>query len=119
MKTHAQPYDVPQRGNAMPVEVVFTPRAVEDISDAFEYIADTLGDPYAAERQATAIADKTELLADFPKMGSLIDTQTGIRTEYRRLLCGSYSVFYRFNDNVVRVIRVLHNSRDHIRVLFG
>ena len=102
----------------MPVEVMFTPCAVKDISDAVDYIADTLCDPSAAERQVTAIIDKAALLAKFPEMGSLIETQTGFPTEYRRLLCGNYSVFYRFGGSTVRVIRVLHNRRDYIKILF-
>lgn len=51
----------------MPVELVWTPQAREDLIEIYTYIG--LDNPSAAERIFDAVQTKAELLIDYPRLG--------------------------------------------------
>ena len=41
-------------------------------------------------------------------------------TDYKFVLANNYSIFYRIEDEVIRIIRILYSKSDFVRVvLFG
>jgi toxin ParE1/3/4 len=42
-----------------------------------------------------------------------------IQTNYRFLVCASYLIFYRCEDEIIFVLRILYGRRDYTRILFG
>lgn len=52
-------------------------------------------------------------------MGASLSTVIDIHTDYRVLVCDNYLIFYRYEDEIVYVIRVLYGGRDYMRVLFN
>ena len=40
-------------------------------------------------------------------------------TDYRLLGCGSYLAFYRFENDMVLIDRILHGRQDYITILLG
>ena len=39
-------------------------------------------------------------------------------TDYKFVLSNNYSIFYRIDNNIVRVIRIMYSKRDFARILF-
>jgi len=35
------------------------------------------------------------------------------------VLANNYSIFYRIEDEVIRIVRILYSRRDFVRILFG
>lgn len=63
----------------------------------------------------TAIQD----LEDIPDLGIPLQKYVNFKTDYRFILVNNYSIFYRFEDETIFVIRILYSKRDFLKVLFG
>ena len=85
-----------------------TPRAEQDVSDIWEYIAtDSLE---AADRVLAALEKAMFTLAAAPGIGHLREELADRR--HRFFLVYSYLIIYRFETAPLQVIRVLHAARD-------
>lgn len=73
----------------MPVELVWTPQAREDLIEIHSYIC--LDNPSAAERFFDAIERKARLLARLPRLGV---GRPDIRASTRMLVEGPYLLLY-------------------------
>lgn len=59
------------------------------------------------------------MLAEFPNSGAPLAGAVGIETDYRYLVCGNYTAFYRVENETVYIVRILYGRRDFMRILFG
>jgi toxin ParE1/3/4 len=87
--------------------VVIRPKAIEDLSEIWAYIAkDSL-------RQADAFADAIDCeirdLARHPLIGR---ARSELLTDLRGLPFGRYVIFYLPRKRGIEVVRVLHSARD-------
>jgi addiction module RelE/StbE family toxin len=96
-----------------------SPLAQEDLQAIKRYIADELQNPQAAINTVAQITKKLRNLEDFPSMGAPLASKIDIETDYRFLVCGSYMAFYRYDGEVVHIIRILYGRRDYVKILFG
>jgi toxin ParE1/3/4 len=92
------------------MKVALAPLAKADLKDIWRYIYTESG----SEKTANRLLDKLgQTIASFqmtPNMGrSRSDDMGG---DLRSFPCGNYVIFYRIDKGVVRVIRILHGSRD-------
>jgi toxin ParE1/3/4 len=65
--------------------------------------------PSAAERYANAFYDKGRVLAQFPEIGR---SRPEIAPGLRSTLVHPYVIFYRLEEEVVQIVRILHGERD-------
>jgi toxin ParE1/3/4 len=100
-------------------KIFYSPEAVNDLDEIFDYIRDDLQNPSAAHRVVMDIIEAIEKLRDFPEMGSVLYSITGVEQDYRHLLCGRYLAFYRFTHEGIFIDRVLYSRRDYLHILFG
>ena len=100
-------------------DIKFSPEAIEDLNRTKKYIAEDLCNKQAAENTIAKIFENIRLLSDFPASGSPLSSIVNIETDYRFLVCGNYTAFYRYEQNTVYVSRVLYGRRDFMRILFG
>jgi len=100
-------------------EIDYSAAAIKDLEQIGDYIAERLYNPQAAFNTVNKIQDAIDKLADFPLMGSSLSSITGIKTDYRFLVCGNYLVFYRPLENKTLIIRIIYGRRDYIGILFG
>lgn len=100
------------------IEIRFSPEALQDLQEIKGYITDDLQNETAAENTVRTIMDRIQQLIDFPDMGALLSTVAQTRSDYRYLVCGNYTAFYRHEEETVSIIRVLYGRRDYMRVLF-
>lgn len=101
------------------VRVEYSPEAITDLEKIKAYISDELDSPNAASRILGKIMDAAGTLKRFPYSGESLDGYVSVKTDYRRLVSGNYLIFYRVAQDYVRIIRVIHGSRNYARILFG
>jgi len=92
---------------------VLTPRAEQDVSDIWDYIADD--NIEAADRVLDALENAMVKLAKNPGIGHWREELTDKR--HRFFLIYSYLIIYRPETKPLQVIRVLHAARDIQSVL--
>lgn len=100
------------------IEIRFSPDALGDLQEIKGYITDDLQNATAAENTIRTIMDRIQQLIDFPDMGAPLSSVAKTQSDYRYLVCGNYTAFYRHEKDSVFIIRVLYGRRDYMRVLF-
>jgi toxin ParE1/3/4 len=98
----------------VPVEVVWTPQAREDLIDIYTYIG--LDNPSAAERVFDSVQSRAELLAEYPRLGL---RRPDIRPSTRLLVQGPYLILYETHPDsdagdihAVEIVRIVDGRRD-------
>ena len=99
-------------------EVKVSPQAAEDLLEIKGYIENELQNPVAAQNTVLKIVETYEDLANFPGIGIPVERYVDFPTDYKFVLANNYSIFYRIEDEIVRVVRILYSRRDFIRILF-
>ncbi|MGT2753375.1 type II toxin-antitoxin system RelE/ParE family toxin [Streptococcus ovis] len=99
------------------VVINFLKRAEEDLEDIYRYIAKELQSPQAAMRQFDSIAEAIQTLEVFPERCAIVEELLVLGIKVRRLLVKNYSIFYRFDNDTVTILRVLHQSRNVDRLI--
>jgi antitoxin ParD1/3/4/toxin ParE1/3/4 len=92
---------------------LLTPRAEQDLSEIWEYIAE---DSVKAANRVLAVVERTiRRLAKNPGIGHLREELADRRHRFFPIY--SYLIVYRFEAKPLEVIRVLHAARDVQRIL--
>lgn len=99
-------------------EIRFSPDALEDLQAIKSYITDDLQNVTAAENTVKTIMDRIRQLIDSPDMGAPLSSVALTQSDYRYLICGSYTAFYRHEEDTVLIVRVLYGRRDYLKVMF-
>lgn len=96
-----------------------SPEAKNDLAEIKGYISEELCNPQAAINLAFKITKKIRGLSEHPGIGASLSSIMDIQTDYRFLVCANYLIFYRYEDEIVFVSRILYGRRDYMRILFG
>ena len=98
----------------MPVELIWTPQAREDLIDIYIYIG--LDNPSAAERIFDAVQAKAASLVEHPWMGA---RRSEIRSSTRILIEGPYLILYETHPDrdegrieAVEIVRIVDGRRN-------
>jgi len=94
--------------------VIRSPAADADLNAIFDYVAQD--NPEAARGLIRRIADRAQLHADSPLIGSPCPK---LQEDLRSFVVGNYVSFYVPIDGGIFLLRVLHSARDLPRVFFG
>lgn len=91
----------------MAYKVIFAPAAIARLEDIVRYV--TVDDPRTAETFAFHLINRTELLGDFPELGTPYRKRKGVR----RLRCDPYFIYYRVKplERVVEIMEFWHAAR--------
>ncbi|MEG2144362.1 MAG: type II toxin-antitoxin system RelE/ParE family toxin [Oscillospiraceae bacterium] len=100
-------------------QVKISPLASQDLKEIKKYISTDLESPQAAAKIIKQILKRIKDLEDFPQAGGNLSLIIKTQTNYRYVIVGNYIVFYRFENNVVFIVRILYGKRDYIDVLFN
>ena len=99
-------------------EVKITPQAAEDLLEIKSYIENELQNPIAAKNTVLNIIETYENLSTLAETGIPVERYVSFPTDYKFVLANNYSIFYRIEDKIVRVIRIMYSKRDFVRILF-
>lgn len=100
-------------------EIRFSPDALSDLEEIRTYVQEECGSARAAGKILAKILSEIKKLSVFPQSGTPLASVVGFATNYRFLTCGSYTAFYRYENDVVLIVRVLHGRRNFMQILFG
>jgi len=96
-----------------------SPEARDDLTRIKSYISQELCNLQAAVNLVSRITKKIRGLSEPPGIGAPLSSILDIQTDYRFIICDNYLVFYRCEDGMVFVVRILYAKRDYMRILFG
>ncbi len=96
-----------------------SPEAKNDLAEIKDYISQELYNPQAAVNLVSKVTKKLRVLSEHPGIGAPLASVVDIQTDYRFLVCADYLIFYRYEDEIVFVSRILYGRRDFVRILFG
>jgi toxin ParE1/3/4 len=96
-----------------------SPEAKDDLVEIKSYISQDLCNQQAAENLVSKIINKISGLSEHPGIGAPLSSVVDINTDYRFLVCANYLIFYRCEDEIVFVSRILYGRRDYTRILFA
>lgn len=99
-------------------EVQLSPEAIKDLQQTKEYIIEELYNEQAAINTVAKITKRIRILAAFPESGAPLSSVIDMETDYRFLVCGNYTAFYRLENDVVYIVRILYGRRNFVQVLF-
>lgn len=102
------------------MKVKYRPAAIADILDTCDYITEKLKNPEAAESLKLRLLDSISLLKDNPFMGELLVSrfdELDSKLDYRFLIVSKQLVFYRIEEEIIEVVRVLDSRTDYLSVL--
>lgn len=99
-------------------EIKVTPQAAEDLLEIKNYIENELQNPIAAHNTVLNIVETYENLSTITEAGIPVERYVPFPTDYKFVLANNYSIFYRIDGNIVRVIRIMYSKRDFVRILF-
>ena len=102
----------------MKAAVKFSSEALHDLDEIYDYIANVLKSPSAADNTINNILDKTDLLSDNPEIGSQLLFDNELYSGYRYLVSDNYLAFYRISSGSVFIDRVIYGKRDYMKLLF-
>lgn len=92
--------------------VVRTPLAEADLDGILTDLEQK--NPTAADRYAARFADKARFLSQFPESGR---PRPEIARDVRSTLVKPYVLFYRYRQDTVHILRILHGRRDLRRIM--
>ncbi len=99
-------------------KVLFSYDAKEDVKSIKKYLTEELDNPISAASTVKSILRAAKQLESFPFSGTPLDNVIDVKTDYRYISSGSYLIFYTVETDIVRIVRVIHGSRDFPKLLF-
>ncbi|MCD8340661.1 MAG: type II toxin-antitoxin system RelE/ParE family toxin [Clostridiales bacterium] len=96
----------------------YSPDALRDLDEIWEYIQMELSNPSAAANVVNGILDTLDRLEDFAEMGAPLSSVADVESNYRFIQSGNYLAFYRPEGTDIYIDRILYGRRDYLRILF-
>jgi len=99
-------------------KLLISPEAKKDLEGIKAYISDELENPIAAVNVVSRIIKKIKALKKTPGIGAPLSSKVLFETDYRFLVSGNYLAFYRYENKIIYVDRVIYGRRDYVKILF-
>lgn len=99
-------------------EIKLSSQVVDDLKEIKSYIEEELQNPIAAKNTILKTIEKYESLSKTPGIGIPVERYVGFPTDYKFVLANNYSIFYRLENEIVRIVRIIYSKRDFIHILF-
>lgn len=90
------------------LDVIFRPRAEEELGQIAEYTKSEWGEAQA-KRYVADLRRQIEFVAEFPGAGS---PAIGLPPQYRKIRSGSHRAIYRCTNFQLIVVRIIHERED-------
>ena len=100
-------------------EISYSPEAINDLQQTKAYISEELCNEQSAINTLSNIMKRIRLLAQFPESVAPLSSIVDFVTDYRFLVCGNYTAFYRVEGQIVYIVRILYGRRNFMQILFG
>lgn len=101
------------------MKVYFSPEALTDLQQVKESVIEKFNDVELANQILRTIMKSTKNLQIFPGMGMEVRISASDSMGYRYLFVKKNYVFYRIEQDTIRIVRVLNEKQDYMRILYG
>ena len=99
------------------LKILLTGKAIADIKNIYDYIFED--SPQNAEMIKSEILSTVKRLCVFPNMGARLSERLSLKTDYRYFASkNKYVIFYKEENDTVKIYRVLSSRMDYISILF-
>ena len=95
----------------------FSISALEDLRNIKYYLEENYGESVALEK-IREISRRVRRLEQFPLTGASLSNLVKSSLNYRYLVVEKNYVFYRIDNNRIKIIRILNERQDFIKLLF-
>jgi len=92
--------------------IQITDKALSNLEEIYNYIAEQLQAPEIAMGQYNRIADAIETLDMFPERVKLMETEEDFALGLRQMPVDNFSVFFHIREERVIITNVLYNASD-------
>lgn len=95
-------------------KVIYSPQALEDLTEIYEYIRFSLQARVAAENQSSRIRKMIRYLDTFPARHSLVEWEPWASMKIYKVPVDNYMIFYRVDEKLstVSIIRIFYSGRN-------
>lgn len=97
--------------------VEYSPKALEDLQRIKAYIIENF-EVDTAQKSLGKITTSVRRLEKYPVLGVALGRLIDIPTDYMYIFIERNYVFYRIEGNIVKIVRVLNERQDFMRILF-
>lgn len=97
---------------------MYAPRTLQDLQGIKTYISGQFGGDTAKERMRK-LTEMVRQLELFPEEGLRLEEMLDYLTDYFYLFVKPNYIFYRIEEDTVRIIRILNEKQDFLQILFG
>lgn len=102
----------------MIMKLIYTPKSRNDLKEIENYISINLSSPKAATNVISKIIKSCSNLKDFPALGAELKNKFDVNTEIRYLIISNYIAFYKYENETIKIIRILDGRTNYLRYLF-
>lgn len=99
-------------------KIQYSPLALKDLDEIWDYITNELMNPSAAKNTVNRIIEMIDGLDSFPETGSRLLFDNGLDSGYRFINFKNYMAFYHIQAELIYVDRVMYGKRDYMKFLF-
>ena len=99
-------------------EIFFAPESQQDLLDIKRTVAIEFGDD-VAKTVVGKIIKTIRILSIYEEMGTELSKKYGIACNYRAFYSQKNYIFYRIEEDCIKIVRVLNEKRDFMQTLFG
>lgn len=99
-------------------KIQYSPLALKDLDEIWDYITNELMNPSAAKNTVNGIIEMIDGLDSFPETGSTLLFDNGLDSGYRFINFKNYMAFYHIQAELIYVDRVMYGKRDYMKFLF-
>ena len=92
--------------------VHISPKALVDLEEIMRYVQSDLESDLEAENIVKGMIGRIRELESSPKEGAPTSFASTAENNYRCLSCDNYSVFYRYEEDVVYIVRIMFCAED-------
>ena len=95
-------------------KVSYSPQALEDLTEIYEYIRFTLQARIAADNQSSRIRKMIRSLDTLPARHSLVEWEPWASMKIYKVPVDNYMIFYRVDDELttVSIVRIFYSGRN-------
>lgn len=99
-------------------KIMYAPRALEDLQGIKTYISVNFGKDKAKDC-VQKLTKAVRQLEKFPEEGLRLEELVNYSTVFYYLVVKPNYIFYRIEEDMVRIIRILNEKQDFLQILFG
>lgn len=99
------------------MKIFYSQKSLEDLTNLEQFLLNNWDEKTAA-KTLNKIMASIDLLADFPHMGQRLSSLINIPSKHYFIYSEKNYIFYFVENKDIKIVRVIHEKKNHIAELF-